>query len=490
MKLNTTPTIYTKKRLYLYLYLITILLAVILACVGFATKVEGFNTSWDENFEAYETGLLTEETTKWVDFNGTSSFFTVSNVSSYEGYNSGYLDSVGGGFGFKLIKYYPVNDLSSGVYNYEINFKPTYSGSDIYFEFYTTDSHYAYFHTVYKDANSWYFNGGDKIVDCEDGSYLSSSNENLSDSVFVLKDTWNRFIISLDFTKHIFSLTGYDGTNYTETKCFWFNSTETAETLSYIRVGGNNARMYFDYFNTPSFGASVWGIDPESETEITDLDELLTIGYSGLEDYEDLYLTFTHPSGISSNSKEYDIDIIGGSGSIEVNLADFDIDKNGNWYLQAVASRQGYQVEDDLFLSGYGWIWSGNLTSGEYYLDINIDGFEDIFVMGDFNTWYDENSKFDEPTAMFSSIVGFFEPIFGTIGEFGNRIEDYFDKNTAYTKGAEIGKAIPLFGYYLEQINFFMGSFPLMNWLLVVILILVGIFIFKVIMKFIPFLGG
>jgi multisubunit Na+/H+ antiporter MnhG subunit len=239
-----------------------------------------------------------------------------------------------------------------------------------------------------------------------------------------------------------------------------------------------------------SIEASVWGIDPESAIEITDLDELLTIGYSGLDDYEDLYLTFTHPSGISSNSKEYDIDIIGGSGSIEVNLADFDIDKNGNWYLQAVASREGYQVQDDLFLSGYGWIWSGNLTSGEYYLDINIEGFEDIFVMGDFNTWYDENSKFDEPTAMFSSIVGFFEPIFGTIGEFGNRIEDYFDKNTAYTKGAEIGKAIPLFGYYLEQVNVFMGSFPLMNWLLVIILILVGIFIFKVIMKFIPFLGG
>lgn len=257
---------------------------------------------------------------------------------------------------------------------------------------------------------------------------------------------------------------------------------------NYLKLyyNGDNLFLIDDY--EPE--TSVWGDDPASGTEITDLDTTITVGYEGLADYDSVYITFRHPpTGIFTGAKVYEIDDIGDSGDLEINLQDFDIEKNGNWYLHAVAVREGYQIEQGMFLSGYGWIWSEDLTAGDYYLDINIEGFEEIFAMSDFNSWYDENSKFDEPTAMFSAISGFFEPIFSTIGEFGSRIQDYFDTNTAYAKGEGIGRAIPFFAYYVEQVAVFMGGFPLMNWLLVIILFLVGIFIFRVILKFIPFFG-
>ena len=269
-----------------------------------------------------------------------------------------------------------------------------------------------------------------------------------------------------------------------------------------LSLNDDSSRLYLaDYIDDKVYileaggelppSASVWGVDPESETDITDLDTIITIGYEGLADYESLYITFRHPTtGLFTDAKKYEVDEIGESGELEINLQDFNIEKNGNWYLHAVAVKEGYQIEQGMFLSGYGWVWSDDLTDGEYYLDINIEGFDDIFAMSDFNSWYDENSKFDEPTAMFSAIAGFFQPIYSTVGEFGSRIENYFDKNTAYSKGYEIGKAIPVFSYYLEQVAVFMGGFPLMNWLLIIILILVGIFIFRVILKFIPGLGG
>jgi len=255
--------------------------------------------------------------------------------------------------------------------------------------------------------------------------------------------------------------------------------------------GSGDNTTYLDFIGEGIIEAEVWGESPESGTEITDLNSTLTVKYKGLDAYESLYISLRHPpTGLFTNAKEYAISEIGESGELNINLQNFNIEKNGNWYLHAVAVKEGYQIEQDMFLSGYGWIWSDDLTDGNYYLDINIDGYEEVFAMSDFTSWYDENSKFDEPTAMFSAIAEVFGGIFSTVGEFGNRIENYFDTNTAYSKGYNIGKAIPVFAYYVEQVSIFMGSFPLMNWLLIIILILVGIFIFRVILKFIPFLGG
>jgi len=258
---------------------------------------------------------------------------------------------------------------------------------------------------------------------------------------------------------------------------------------------GYGSEVFFDNFNiaegSPQLGeARVFGVYPASGTEITDLNNTLTIEYEGLEGWDSLYVNLKNlETGIFTNTRFFEVSDIGGSGSLEINLLDFEIEKNGNWYLYANGVYQGYVYEGG-FLKGTGFIWSEDLTDGLYFLNVNIEGLEPIFQMSDFNVWYSGNvEKFDEPTEMFTAIAGFFQPIFSTLGEFGNRITGYFETDKAYTQGFEIGKAIPMFSYYVGQIGVFIGGFPIINWLLIIILVLVGIFIFRTIMKFIPFLG-
>lgn len=306
---------------------------------------------------------------------------------------------------------------------------------------------------------------------------------------------WVKVRWTLDWTEDKQTFEAWDeGDNY------WGLWTYSSHPPSGLNLSGTvywqnamfNAEVKMEGFGQPAPPeASVWATAPESGSEITSLEDEITVEWEGLTDYESLYISLRHPyTGLFTDALEYDIVDIGGSGDMDIPLSSFNIEKNGNWYLHAVAVREGYQIEQGMFLSGYGWIWSDDLTDGEYYLAINIEGYEEVFAMSDFTSWYDENAKFDEPTDMFSAIAGFFEPIFSKVGEFGSRIQDYFDIDTAYSKGYEIGKAIPVFAYYVEQVADFMGGFPLMNWLLVIILLLVGIFIFRVILKFIPFLGG
>ena len=90
---------------------------------------------------------------------------------------------------------------------------------------------------------------------------------------------------------------------------------------------------------------------------------------------------------------------------------------------------------------------------------------------------------------LFASVATALGPTFSNIGEFGQTISDYFDVDEAYARGKEIGLSIPIFRYYLSTIDTFFGGFPLMTIFLIILLLMVGIFVFKMIMKFIPFLG-
>jgi len=256
------------------------------------------------------------------------------------------------------------------------------------------------------------------------------------------------------------------------------------------RANGVLDAFFEIYYN--NIEGNVWGISPASETEITNLNSYVVVGYEGMTDYDSLYINFKNlRTGLATTAKEYKVSEIGDSGELEISLLDFNFDKNGEWYLQAVATYEGYQYQGEYFLSGYGWNWTENLTDNIYYLNINIEGFEPIFEMSDYNDWYAENVlRFESPTDMFVMVAGFIEPIFSNIGEFGKRIINYFDLNTAYEKGYQIGLAIPIFTYYVNQISLFLGGFPIIGWLFIILLILVGIFIFRLIMKFIPFLGG
>lgn len=234
----------------------------------------------------------------------------------------------------------------------------------------------------------------------------------------------------------------------------------------------------------------VWGATPDSGTIITDLNSILTIRYEGLESWDSLYINLRNlETGINTDTRYFKVSEIGSSGELEINLWDFGIKKNANWYLYANAVYEGYIYESG-FLKGTGYTWSDDLTDGDYYLTVNATELQDMFVMEGFDSWYINNvDKFDDPTAMFSAIAEFFQPIFTAIGEYGNSITNYFDLENSYIKGFEIGKIMPVFNYYLGEISLFLGGFPLIKWFFIVSFILIGIFIFKLIFKFIPFLG-
>lgn len=482
-----------QKRIYSLVIYIPIAVGLLWLLLGAFSEVLGFNSEWEEDFESYEIGQLWDGNVKWEYQNATSNYYWVKDEDSYQGSQSGYIDSLGHS-GYTSIFFNPSSDLDSGSYQLEFNIKQTYWYEPNYlaFYFYTPGYNAVYFKLFYETNDTWSLRGAYQKVNCSDGAFISGGENHIIDSEISFgKNVWIKIFVKLDFSKHTVEISGNNGAEDTDKVCFWFDSTQGDHTLKQIDIIGYRSRAYFDFWNVPEVDADVWGINPISGSEITDLDTLLTLGWEGLEDYDSLYITFQHKAtGIFTNAVVYDIVDLGGSGEKEINLLDFNIDKNANWYLHAVATYGGYQYEGGYFLSGYGWNWTGDLTDGDYYLDINIGGFEQMFGMTDFETWYGANAKFDTPTDMFYAIAGFFEPIFSVIGEFGNRISDYFNVNESYGQGYEVGRTIAYFNYFVDEVSLLLGGFPILLWLMIIMLILTGFFIFRLVLKFIPFLGG
>ena len=270
------------------------------------------------------------------------------------------------------------------------------------------------------------------------------------------------------------------------------------EALDRVEIYGQDSdpgESFLDYIGSgvpPPPGPKVWGTDPASETEITDLETTFEFEWEGLDDWDNLLIVFQNrPTGIFSEAEVFSVEIIGASGTGEMSFSDFDFDRNGKFYFYSVASVLEMEILEGMYLTGgYSVEWSDDLVDPEYFVTINIDGFPSIFEMSDFETWYGEEvDRFTTSTPMFVALSGFFEPIFNTVGEFGNRIKDYFNINEAYAQGYEIGKTISYFTFFVGQISLFLGGFPILKWVFIVILLLVGIFIFRLIMKFIPGLG-
>ncbi|GAH93161.1 unnamed protein product, partial [marine sediment metagenome] len=281
------------------------------------------------------------------------------------------------------------------------------------------------------------------------------------------------------------------GIEYTESEdCYWWNTTNSDATLEYI-IFTTKGTFYFDEFGKEKGAGKVWGISPDSATEITNLGDNFTFGWQDLDDWDTLSVVFQNrASGIFSNAKEYQVETIGASGEKTLSFENFNFDRNGKFYFYAVATRTVLEVIEGMFLTGkYSYEWSDDLVDPDYWIAINIEGYTPIFEMSDFEEWYAVKSKFAEPTDMFFAIAGFFQPTFNKIGEFGNRIKDYFDLDEVYSQGYEIGKYIAYFTYFVDQISLFLGGFPILKWVFVVILLLTGIFIFRLVLKFIPFLG-
>ena len=464
-----------QSRVFWFLYALLAIFSVLLILIPSLVKGQGTGFILDD-LEAYEVDSTIGGQGDWwdegimrisdtVSQSGDKSMRTTNSNWNYFGHNTD--DSLT--TGSQSFWFYPTESRSTTKYfMWQVWHENYYNGSPRF-------SGYIYYDTDTYKLNT---SGGDVLIDGVD--------------ITINHNAWNSFEISWDT-----SLGAYGKYDVLLNGNKVYSNLDMDDTDPYNTPTRIRFRSNWDYnFYTDSYGGQIVATptvelnDPASGTEITDLNQNIKVDYSDLDDFDALYIAFKHPfTQITTEAVSYEIENIGGTGQLEIPLSYFNIEKNGDWYLTAIASYEGYQFEDDLFLGGYGSNWSDDLANGTDYLDINIDGYEDIFEMSDFQSWYAENSDFDNPTDMFIAITGFFEPIFSRVGEFGSRITSYFQNDQAYSQGRDIGKAIPIFSYYIGQITLFLGGFPVIKWFMIGVLVLVGIFIFKVIMKFIPFLG-
>lgn len=241
----------------------------------------------------------------------------------------------------------------------------------------------------------------------------------------------------------------------------------------------------------------IWGIDPATGTEITDLNTEIEIGYEGFdwEIYEGFMVNFRdNKLGVVVNSIQFLADDLDPSGTGEkiINLQDFNFDSNGIWDLTGFGFGTHLDIEGGMFITTRGWIdfWTDDLIDPPYYLTINVEGLPDPYVFTEPEDWYSTNvERFDTPTTLFTSFVGLLSPIFEKVGDFGIRAQAMFDQNEAYDRGYSLGEIFPLLNGYIQKIDQFFGGFPLVSFFKYLILVMLAIFIIRVVMKFIPFFG-
>jgi len=254
----------------------------------------------------------------------------------------------------------------------------------------------------------------------------------------------------------------------------------------------NGIRDFSFFITIPEVFPDITATDPPSLTIITNPYEELTFEWTDISDYDYMIVGFNHRgTGVSSDYVSYNIDSLTGS-STTIILDAFGIDKNGDWYFQGFLTILTPQIFDEFISGQYISETTDDLAEDDdYYLRFSVLGWESMFVMETFEDWYSTHStRYDSPTDMFVAITGFFEPTFNKIGEFGQRIHDYFDLDEAYSSGYDIGKNIPIFAYYISQISVFIGNFPFIKWVFIALLFFIGVFIFRLIMKFIPFFSN
>lgn len=451
-----------------------LLLGVLGLLLGYGVA-QGATSPFLDNFDSYGVGDLTGQN-NWIACPGFPYSVKVSTMNSQSSPNSARIYNPSGNACSKNET--TITDIPNGFQFYFYATDPNIdSGEQIVVRF---------FNPV-----------GDPIVYlyCQSGVDLCYYKFNLSgagtDYVEIDADVWHKLEISWavgvgGFTKIRAKLNDGDWEQW-----YQMAVNTTPQFLRLQNWFGESGKWFVDDITKIYVPEKVWAISPASETEITSLTATFEFGWEGLDDYDSLSIVFhNRPTGIFSEAKVYEIETIGTSGSIELSFENFNFDRNGKFYFYAIASKYVPTVIDDMYLTGgYSYEWSGDLVDPEHWFTINISGITPVFEMSDFETWYSAEAKFATPTALFVSITGFFEPIFNKIGEFGSRIVDYFNVNEAYSQGYEIGKAIPFFAFFVGETSLFLGGFPILKWLFIVMLLLVGIFIFRLILKFIPGLG-
>ena len=220
---------------------------------------------------------------------------------------------------------------------------------------------------------------------------------------------------------------------------------------------------------------------PASASTITDASTELVGTWSGIDSeiWTNIKIAF-NDFQIGETSKIVNVPITGDAGGFSITLSDFEITKNGDWTLRAIVENE-YEYNFDIENPIYG-------------LTFNITGLPTPYAFTDFDDWYTANvENYETPSAWASSMIGFLQPIFEKVGEYGNRIESYLDITDAYAKGFQIGGVLPVVIAYVEKIDLFFGGFPIAQFFKWIIIAMIGLFGVKAILKllsFIPFFGG
>ena len=257
--------------------------------------------------------------------------------------------------------------------------------------------------------------------------------------------------------------------------------------------GGNPNGVRKEYYGPNTYlGGGVWtevseefwGVEistPVSGTTITDTATELVGAWDNIipDDWNEIALSFVSYN-IQENSKIVYIPVDTISGNFSIPLSDFGITINSLWTLQTIIQND-YEMSFDF-------------TPPTYALTFNVSGFTTPYAFTDFETWYDTNvPNYEAPSDWASAMIGFLQPIFEKVGEYGNRVETYLNITEAYAKGFQIGGIFPVVIAYVEKIDLFFGGFPIVQFFKWVIIVMIGIFLVKAILKllsFIPFIGG
>lgn len=280
----------------------------------------------------------------------------------------------------------------------------------------------------------------------------------------------------------------YDGgTNWSD----WKLTFQTDEKIAGVYFDSNVSAGQSWEMDWVALGAPfmpefrVFGVSPASGTTITDLSDEIVIGWEGFDEwYQNVYGKISvhfrnEKTGISLPAVWIE-PATSTSGQKTFTFSDFGLDyANADWHLFARA------------ISGYPWyLMTGDVVSPKYYVKIDIEGQEVLFEMSDWETWYAEKSdKYDTPTEAFSTLAGLVEPIFSQIGNFGGIIIDFLDITEARETGENLAIAIPVLRQYVDEIENLFKGFPVIKIFLLCMVFIIGAFIVKLILKFIPFFG-
>jgi hypothetical protein len=235
---------------------------------------------------------------------------------------------------------------------------------------------------------------------------------------------------------------------------------------------------------------------PASGSTITATNDILSVNYYDIDPtlYKGILLNFRDDK-LHASTKSYDYKLATGdtgNGSFSVNTSEFDFDTNGHWDLHGLAYGVSLDIQGGAFLTtrGYVDVFSNELVDPAYYLIFNVAGYQTPFTFDDWATWYGTNvSDYATPEPIATTLAGYLRPYFEKVGGFGSQASLYFNLNEAYDRGFGLGEIFPAVDGYIKKIDMFFGGFPLFTFFKYIIYTLIGIFVIRTILKFIPFIG-